>query len=216
MSALNLVIFGPPGAGKGTQSAAIKDQLGLFHLSTGDMLREAIKNQTPTGVLAKQYTEKGALVPDEVVIGVVGDKVASIPADKGVLFDGFPRTLPQAKALDEVLAKNGRKVNAVLNIDVPDEVIVTRLTGRRMCTACNIIYHITNKPPKKEGICDQCGGPITQRKDDNEAVIRNRLSTYHGETAPVMEYYKSKGLVKDFDGTQPPDTVAAQMIEVLK
>jgi adenylate kinase len=216
VSALNLVIFGPPGAGKGTQSAAIKDTLELFHLSTGDMLREAIKNGTPTGLLAKQYTEKGALVPDEVVIKVVDEKVASLPKDKGVLFDGFPRTLPQAKALDEVLESNGRKTDGVININVPDAEIISRLTGRRMCIPCNLIYHVTGKPPKQEGVCDSCGQPITQRKDDTEEVILNRLKTYHAETAPVLDYYRAKGLLKDIDGTIGLENVTKRIIEVLK
>jgi len=208
----NLVIFGPPGAGKGTQSDAIKDNLGVFHLSTGDMLREAIKNETETGKLAKQYTEAGKLVPDEVVIKIVEEKVASIDANQGVLFDGFPRTLDQAKALDGLLERCGRKVTACISIDVPDQNIVTRLTGRRMCPACNIIYHVTNKPPKTEGKCDVCGGDLIIRKDDNEEVIRQRLDTYHAQTSPVMEYYNGKGLLKPVDGTKAPAEVSKDIL----
>jgi len=203
----NLVIFGPPGAGKGTQSAAIKDHLGVFHLSTGDMLREAIKAETPTGVLAKTYTEAGKLVPDEVVIKIVDEKVASIAANQGVLFDGFPRTLDQAKSLDALLEHNGRAVTACISIEAADEDIVSRLTGRRMCPACNIIYHVSNKPPKVEGKCDECGGDLITRKDDNEEVIRQRLEAYHTQTSPVMDYYKEKGLLKLVDGTKSPDEV---------
>ena len=207
----NLVIFGPPGAGKGTQSAAIKDKLGVFHLSTGDMLREAIKNETETGKLAKKYTESGQLVPDEVVIKIVDEKVASIAADKGVLFDGFPRTLDQAKALDALLESNGRVVTDCISVDVPDDDIVARLTGRRMCMACNIIYHIKAKPPKSEGKCDECGKDLITRKDDNEEVIRQRLDAYHSQTSPVMNYYKEKGVLKVVDGTQAPDKVTADI-----
>ena len=154
MSALNLVIFGPPGAGKGTQSDTIKKNFDVFHLSTGDMLREAIKNETETGKLAKKYTESGQLVPDEVVINIVDEKIATIEKSKGLLFDGFPRTLDQAKALDGLLAKHGRTVDAVIYLNVPDDVVVERLTGRRMCPGCNTIYHIVGMPPKKEGICE--------------------------------------------------------------
>ena len=208
----NLVIFGPPGAGKGTQSAAIKDKLGVFHLSTGDMLRDAIKNETETGKLAKQYTEAGKLVPDEVVIKIVDETVAGIPADKGCLFDGFPRTLDQAKALDGLLEKNGRGVTACISIDVPDDNIVSRLTGRRMCPACNLIYHISAKPPKAEGKCDECGGDLIIRKDDNEEVIRQRLGAYHDQTSPVMGYYDGKGLLKKVNGTVAPAEVTEQIM----
>jgi len=208
----NMVIFGPPGAGKGTQSAAIKDKLGVFHLSTGDMLREAIKNQTETGKLAKQYTESGKLVPDEVVIKIVEEAVSALPADKGVLFDGFPRTLDQAKALDAMMDKLGRGINGCISIAVPDGNIVTRLTGRRMCPACNEIFHVTGKPPKVEGKCDACGGDLIIRKDDNEEVIRQRLDAYHAQTAPVIGYYKEKGLLKEVDGTKPPSDVSQEII----
>ena len=208
----NLVIFGPPGAGKGTQSAAIKEKLAVFHLSTGDMLREAIKNETETGKLAKQYTESGKLVPDEVVIKIVEEAVSPLPADKGVLFDGFPRTLDQAKALDAMMDKLGRGINGCISIAVPDEAIVSRLTGRRMCPSCNLIYHITGKPPKTEGKCDVCGGDLIIRKDDNEEVIRQRLDAYHAQTAPVIGYYKDKGLLKEVDGARPPAEVSQEII----
>lgn len=208
----NLVIFGPPGAGKGTQSAAIKDTLGVFHLSTGDMLREAIKNQTETGKLAKTYTEAGKLVPDEVVINIVKDAVSGVPADKGVLFDGFPRTLDQAKALDAMMDSLGRSINGCISIEVPDDNIVSRLTGRRMCTPCNLIYHIAAKPPKVEGKCDVCGGDLITRKDDNEEVIRQRLDSYHSQTSPVLGYYKDKGALKQVDGTQPPADVSGAIM----
>jgi len=200
----NLIIFGPPGAGKGTQSDAIKDKFQVSHLSTGDMLREAIKNQTEIGKLARQYTDGGKLVPDEVVIGIVKAKVESLGAGKGILFDGFPRTLAQAEALDKMLESLDRKIDTVISLDVPDDSIVSRLTGRRMCTACNIIYHVSAKPPKKEGVCDQCGGGLIIRDDDNEGVIRNRLNTYHSQTSPVLDYYRKKGVLMEIDGTGTP------------
>jgi len=197
MAALNLVIFGPPGAGKGTQSESIKTKYGVFHLSTGDMLREAIKNQTETGKLAKQYAESGKLVPDEVVIKIVDEKIAGIDKSQGLLFDGFPRTLEQAVALDDLLKRNGRDLSAVIYLNVPDEVVVNRLTGRRMCPACNAIYHISGKPPKKEGVCDLCGAELIQRKDDNETVIRQRLEAYHAQTLPLIDYYAKKNVLKE-------------------
>ncbi len=215
MAALNLVIFGPPGAGKGTQSEHIKEKYGVFHLSTGDMLREAIKNGTETGKLAKQYTDGGKLVPDEVVIKIVDEKVASIDAAQGVLFDGFPRTLDQAKALDALLKKNGRAINAVIYLNVPDEEVVQRLTGRRMCPGCNTIYHITGKPPKVEGKCDKCGADLIQRSDDNETVIRQRLSAYHAQTTPLVEYYKGKGLIKEVGLHGSPQETSAKVFELL-
>ncbi len=214
--AINIIIFGPPGAGKGTQSEAIRDALNLFHLSTGDMLREAIKNETETGKLARQYTETGRLVPDDVVIKIVEDKVATISQDKGLLFDGFPRTLAQAEALDAMLAKYDRPIHSVVCLDVPDEEIVNRLAGRRVCPKCNKVYHVAAKPPAVEGKCDDGCGDIIQRSDDNEAVIRQRLATYHGQTAPVMEYYGGKGLVRNIVGGTTPQATSEKIFELFR
>ncbi len=215
MAALNLVIFGPPGAGKGTQSESIKTKYGVFHLSTGDMLREAIKNQTETGKLAKQYAESGKLVPDEVVIKIVDEKIAGIDKSQGLLFDGFPRTLEQAVALDDLLKRNGRDVSAVIYLNVPDEVVVNRLTGRRMCPACNAIYHISGKPPKKEGVCDLCGAELIQRKDDNETVIRQRLEAYHAQTLPLIDYYAKKNVLKEIGMAGSPEETSRMIFESL-
>jgi adenylate kinase len=215
MAVLNLVIFGPPGAGKGTQSEAIKARYDVFHLSTGDMLREAIKNETETGKLAQQYTNSGKLVPDEVVIKIVDEKVAGIDKAKGLLFDGFPRTLDQAVALDALLKSNGREVSAVIYLNVPDEEVVQRLTGRRMCPSCNSIYHVVGMPPKKEGICDKCNAELIQRKDDNETVIRQRLEAYHAQTQPLYEYYNKKGLIKEVGQTGSADETSRMIFKYL-
>jgi adenylate kinase len=215
MSVLNLVIFGPPGAGKGTQSDTIKAKFDVFHLSTGDMLREAIKNGTETGKLAKSYTESGQLVPDEVVIRIVDEKVAAIDKSRGLLFDGFPRTLDQAKALDGLLSKHGRAVGAVIYLNVPDEEVVKRLSGRRMCPKCNAIYHIVSIPPKVEGVCDKCGAELIQRKDDNETVIRQRLEAYHEQTLPLIEYYNGKGVIKEVGLTGSAEETGRKIVEML-
>jgi len=215
MAALNLVIFGPPGAGKGTQSEGIKTRYKAFHLSTGDMLREAIKNGTETGKLAQQYTNSGKLVPDEVVIKIVEDKIAGIEKSQGLLFDGFPRTLDQAIALDDMLKKFDRAIDAVVYLNVPDEEVVQRLTGRRMCPSCNAIYHVVGMPPKKEGVCDLCGAELIQRKDDNETVIRQRLEAYHAQTQPLYEYYNKKGIIREVGQTGSAEETSRKIFEYL-
>ncbi len=213
--ALNLVIFGPPGAGKGTQSEMLKSKYGLDHLSTGDMLREAVRNETETGKLAKQYMDAGKLVTDEIVIKIIEEKIATIDQGRGTLFDGFPRTLDQARALDGALDKNNRKLDAVVFLNVPDEEVISRLSGRRMCPKCNAIYHITGKPPKQDGICDECGTELFQRDDDNETVIRQRLETYHSQTQPVIDYYKEQDLIKEVGLTGSPDETTEKIFEYL-
>jgi adenylate kinase len=198
---MNIILIGPPGAGKGTQATRMIDRLQVPQISTGDMFRAAVKEGTPMGKKAKEYMDKGALVPDEVVIGVVNERFGKPDCKKGFILDGFPRTLDQAKALDELLKKLGTKLDHVVVIEVPDDYLVDRLTGRRTCKGCNYMHHIKNDPPKKPGVCDKCGGELYQRDDDKEETIRQRLKTYHDQTSPLIKYYSTQGVVRKIDGT---------------
>jgi len=198
---MNIILIGPPGAGKGTQAKRMIDRLGVPQVSTGDMFRAAVKEGTPMGKKAKEYMDKGALVPDEVVIGVVAERFEKPDCKKGFVLDGFPRTLEQAKALDELLEKMGTSLDHVVVIEVPDDFLVERLTGRRTCRGCGYMHHIKFDPPKSEGVCDKCEGELYQRDDDQEATIRQRLKTYHDQTSPLIEYYSKKSIVRMIDGT---------------
>jgi adenylate kinase len=198
---MNIILIGPPGAGKGTQANRMIDRLQVPQISTGDMFRAAVKEGTPMGKKAKEYMDKGALVPDEVVIGVVNERFGKPDCKKGFILDGFPRTLDQAKALDELLKKLGTKLDHVVVIEVPDDYLVDRLTGRRTCKGCNYMHHIKNDPPKKPGVCDKCGGELYQRDDDKEETIRQRLKTYHDQTSPLIRYYSALGVVRKINGT---------------
>lgn len=215
MSQLNLVLLGPPGAGKGTQAARIVADYGIPHISTGDILRAAVKEQTPLGLEAKKYMDAGELVPDSVVIGIVKDRLNQPDTAQGFLMDGFPRTIPQAEALDQALAELDRAVTKVLVILVEEEVLVRRLTGRRVCRSCGALFHIYLNPPKVEGVCDLCGGELYQRDDDNEVTVRNRLEVYRKQTEPLIDYYDQAGLVVRLDGSLPPDEVYAEIQAVL-
>ena len=192
--------MGAPGAGKGTQAALIKDEYNIAHISTGDMFRAAIKNQTPTGIEAKGYIDKGQLVPDSTTIKLVRERLLQEDCKNGFLLDGFPRNTSQAIALDEMLKEVGIKLDAVVNVDVDDSFLIERITGRRTCLACGASYHITAKKPLKEGICDVCGAELIQRKDDCEETIKSRLDVYHNQTAPVLEYFGKQGIVKNISG----------------
>jgi adenylate kinase len=198
---MNIILIGPPGAGKGTQAKRMIDRLGVPQISTGDMFRAAVKDGTPMGKKAKEYMDKGALVPDEVVIGVVNERFGKPDCKKGFILDGFPRTQEQAKALDGLLKKLGTKLDHVVVIEVPDDFLVDRLTGRRTCRGCNYMHHIKYDPPKKPGVCDKCGGELYQRDDDKEETIRQRLKTYHDQTSPLIKYYSTQGVVRKIDGT---------------
>jgi len=198
---MNIILIGPPGAGKGTQAKRMIDRLGVPQISTGDMFRAAVKDGTPMGKKAKEYMDKGALVPDEVVIGVVNERFGKPDCKKGFILDGFPRTLEQAKALDGLLKKLGTRLDHVVVIEVPDDYLVDRLTGRRTCRGCNYMHHIKYDPPKKPGVCDKCGGELYQRDDDKEETIRQRLKTYHDQTSPLIKYYATQGVVRKIDGT---------------
>jgi adenylate kinase len=191
-----LVFLGPPGAGKGTQAKLLSQRMGFLHLSTGDLLREAVKNQTPLGKKAKEYMDRGELVPDELIVQLIEE---TMPKDGTVILDGFPRTVNQALALEEMLRVKGEKISKVLFFDVPDEVIIDRLSGRRVCSKCGAVYHVKYNPPKVEGVCDLCGGTLVQRDDDREEVVRKRLEVYRRQTQPLIEFYQERGIIYKLD-----------------
>jgi len=213
---MNIVFLGPPGAGKGTQAKILVEKYGIPQISTGDMLREHVSKGTELGIKAKEYMEKGQLVPDEIILGMVKERLSQDDAQKGFILDGFPRTVAQAEALDKLLEEMGKKIEYVLALIVPDEELVTRLTGRRTCKNCGMMYHIKFKPPKVEGKCDACGGELYQRADDNEETVRNRLKVYHEQTAPLIEYYKKKGVLFEVDGNKSIEEITQQLINILE
>lgn len=193
---MNLIFLGAPGAGKGTQAEIVCEKLGIPAISTGNMLREAVKNQTPAGLAAKERMDKGDLVPDDIVIGILKDRIAKDDAKKGFILDGFPRTVSQADALE----KMGVQIDKVIEIYVPDEKICERLSGRRVCESCGSSYHIEHKPTKVEGVCDNCGGKVVQRVDDKPETVLDRLKTYHEKTAPLKDYYEQRGKLRTVVG----------------
>jgi len=196
---MKLVFLGAPGAGKGTQADIIAAKLGIPTISTGNILRAAVKNGTPVGLKAKEYMDKGALVPDEVIIGIIKERLAEPDCTKGYILDGVPRTIAQAEAIEQA----GIKLDAVVDLDVADEIIEKRMTGRRACLKCGATYHIVSNPPKTEGVCDHCGGELTVRKDDQPETVRNRLKIYHQETEPLLAFYGERKLLKTVDGAMP-------------
>ena len=204
---LNLILFGPPGAGKGTQAERLRQDFQLPYIATGDMLRENVKEGTELGRKAKEYMDAGDLVPDELIVAMARDRLSQDDARDGFLLDGFPRTLPQADELGEMLDGLGRRITAVLLIDVPDEEVVRRLSGRRVCVKAGHNYHVEFDPPKHEGMCDQDGSRLVQRDDDKPEVIQHRLAVYHEKTRPLVDYYDSRGLLRRIDGTRPPSDV---------
>lgn len=191
-----LVFLGPPGAGKGTQAKLLSQRMGFLHIATGDLLREAVKNQTPLGKRAKEYMDRGELVPDELIVQLIEE---TMPKDGNVILDGFPRTVNQALALEEMLKGKGEKISKVLFFDVPDEVIIDRLSGRRVCSKCGAVYHVKYNPPKVEGICDLCGGSLVQRDDDKEEVVKKRLEVYRKQTQPLIEFYQDRSIIYRLD-----------------
>ncbi len=209
---MNLVFLGPPGAGKGTQAKRLAQELGLVHISTGDILREAVKDQTPLGKKAKEYMDRGELVPDELIIALIEEVM---PPGGGVIFDGFPRTIAQAQALDGMLEKKGMKVDRVVLFDVPDDVVVERLSGRRVCPNCGAVYHIKFNPPRNDEICDRCGTKLVQRDDDREEVVRNRLEVYRKQTEPLIEYYERKGILIRLDASKDIEDVYQELKKVV-
>ena len=211
-----ILLLGAPGAGKGSQAKLIKDHYHIPHISTGDMFREAIKNKTSLGELANSYMSKGLLVPDEVTIGLVKERLSRDDCKDGYLLDGFPRTMVQAEALTELSNEIGRPITNVLNIVVPESILIDRICGRRVCKVCGAPYHVRNMKPKVEGVCDLCGGELVQRKDDNEETLKSRLSEYHKQTEPLIAYYTKLGVVADIDGTKDLDLLLDDIKAILK
>ena len=207
MSELNLILLGPPGAGKGTQAERLVADFDLPYYATGDILRAAVKEETELGKEAKEYMDRGDLVPDEVICRVVVERIDRPEARDGFVLDGFPRTIPQADELGEALDKLGRHLTAVLLIDAPDEEVIRRLSGRRVCKDKGHVYHVDFDPPKNEGFCDQDGSPLIQRDDDKEDTVKHRLEVFHEQTKPLVNHYEKKGLLRRFDGTRAPDEV---------
>ncbi|RLI80018.1 adenylate kinase [Archaeoglobales archaeon] len=212
---MNLILLGGPGAGKGTQAKLIVEEYKIPQISTGDMLRDAVKQGTELGKKAKEYMDKGELVPDEIVIGIVRDRLKQPDCEKGFILDGFPRTIAQAEALDKMLDEIGKKIDAVINIYVPEEEIVKRIVNRRTCKKCGAIYHLIYSPPKEPDKCDKCGGELYQRDDDKEETVRERLRVYKEQTEPLIEYYKKKGILYNVDGTKDINGVFEEIKGVL-
>lgn len=212
---MKIIMLGAPGAGKGTQAKMIADKYGVPHISTGDIFRENIKNGTELGMEAKKYMDQGLLVPDELTVRILLDRVAQDDCKNGYVLDGFPRTIPQAEVLDSELTKLGDHIDYAINVDVPDENIVKRMSGRRACLTCGATYHIEHVPPKKEGICDVCGSELVLRDDDKPETVKNRLNVYHEQTQPLIDFYTEKGVLKTVDGTVPMEEVFAAITAIL-
>ncbi|KAF6567025.1 adenylate kinase [Paenibacillus sp. SEL3] len=213
---MNILIMGPPGAGKGTQADVIVKEFGIPHISTGDAFRLAMKQGTPIGIKAKEYIDKGELVPDDVTIGIVEERLQQPDCKKGFLLDGFPRTLAQAEALDQILGRLNTKLDDVINLKVDSDNLLARITGRRVCKTCGTSYHIVFNPPKVEGICDKDGGELYQRPDDNEDSVRTRLDEYSNKTAPLLTFYENQNLLRHIDGEQDIDVVSQNIVSLLR
>lgn len=210
-----LILLGPPGSGKGTQAKRLVNERGWPQLSTGDMLRTAIQSGTRLGMEAKTFMDRGSLVPDNVVIGLIAERTRKPDCEEGFILDGFPRTIPQAEALDTMLSGNGFAVDKAVLFQIPDGELVSRLSGRRTCTKCGAMYHVESARPKKDGICDQCGSTLIQRDDDKPEVIQKRLEVYHRQTAPLAEFYKKQNKLKSLDASQSPEKVSRSLSQAI-
>ncbi len=212
---MKIIMLGAPGAGKGTQAIKIAEKYGIPHVSTGDIFRANIKGNTPLGMEAKKYMDEGKLVPDELTVRILLDRVSKDDCSKGYVLDGFPRTIVQADVLKEELTKLGDAIDYAINVDVPDENIVKRMSGRRACVNCGATYHIEHIPPKKEGICDNCGSELILRDDDKPETVQKRLDVYHEQTQPLIDYYEKDGVLKTVDGTKPMEEVFKAITDIL-
>ncbi len=212
---MKIIMLGAPGAGKGTQAKMIAEKYGIPHISTGDIFRSNIKDGTELGMEAKKYMDQGLLVPDELTVKILLDRVARADCRNGYVLDGFPRTIPQAEVLDQALEKIGDQIDFAVNVSVPDENIVKRMSGRRACVGCGATYHIEHIPPKKEGICDTCGMELTLREDDKPETVQNRLNVYHSQTQPLIEFYQKKGILQTVDGTVDMKAVFDAIVAIL-
>lgn len=212
---MKIIMLGAPGAGKGTQAKMIAEEYGIPHISTGDIFRANVSSGTELGMEAKKYMDQGLLVPDELTVKILLDRVAKEDCAKGYVLDGFPRTIPQAEVLDEALNKLGEKIDHAIDVDVPDENIIKRMSGRRACLKCGATYHIQHIPPRKEGVCDSCGSELVLRDDDRAETVANRLKIYHEQTQPLIEYYTGKGILKTVDGTMDMKDVFRAIKEIL-
>ena len=213
---MKIIRLGAPGAGKGTQAKMIADKYHVPHISTGDIFRANIKNGTELGMEAKKYMVQGLLVPDELTVKILLDRVGKEDCIEGYVLDGFPRTIPQAKVLDEALAELGESIDYAIDVDVPDENIVQRMSGRRACLSCGATYHLEHVPPQKEGVCDKCGNELVLRDDDKADTVLNRLKVYHDQTQPLIQFYETKGVLKIVDGTQAMEDVFQSIIAILE
>lgn len=212
---MNIMLFGAPGAGKGTQAKFLIEKYGIPQISTGDILRAAIKEGTAMGLEAKKFMDEGKLVPDSTIIGIIKDRLSQDDCKKGFILDGFPRTLAQAEALEVLMKEMGIKLDKVISLNVPDELILGRIVGRKVCPACGASFHVKFNPPKVAGKCDLCGADLITRKDDNEETVTKRLTEYHSQTAPLFDFYQSRGILVDIDGTKKMEDITKEIFDIL-
>ncbi|NQT73503.1 MAG: adenylate kinase [Chloroflexi bacterium] len=212
---MNIILLGAPGAGKGTQAVALVKEKGLAHVASGDLFRDNLGRGTELGKIAKTYMDKGELVPDDVTVKMVLDRIAKPDCANGFLLDGFPRTIPQAEALDKALSEEGKSMDKAVSVAVPNEQLIKRLSGRWICRGCQAPFHMVDAPPKEAGKCDHCGGELYQRDDDNKVTVQNRLNVYMKQTAPLIDYYKGQGKLLEVNGNQPVDAVSKEMLAAL-